>query len=314
MAIEYRLAIIYLIVGTLWILFSDRLVLEMVPDAYHIYLISTYKGWFFILVTSILLFLLVRRESVKRDLIQDKLILANKRAVESDKLKSAFLSNLSHYLRTPMNSILGFVDLLEYRNLDPEKRAKFTAIIDEQSQELLQLLNNIIEIAKIQEGQLEVEECTFSFNEMIHKLQLTNESKLSNWKPGISLSNTIELKDGEDRLLADYNKILMIFSNLLSNATKFTSHGHIEFGYIQVGSEMECYVCDTGKGISPEKKEKILSEFMHSSHILQDVNEGSSLGLYLSSGLARSMGGKLWLDYSNASGTQFKFTFPYKKA
>lgn len=310
---EFRVSIIYLIIGTLWILFSDLLVLQVASDSYHNYLMSTYKGWVYVVVTSFLLFLLIRKESVKRDMINKELVLATQKATESDKLKTAFLSNISHYIRTPMNSILGFVELLESRNLDQDKREKFLSIIDEQSQELLQLINNIIDAAKIQEGQLQLDETYFSVNELMRKLQFSTESKIYHRKHNVQINLFLELSDEMDQVFADYGKLQIIFSNLLDNAVKFTNSGYIKFGYKVTGNDLECFVSDTGTGISEDKKDVIFINFLHSNHQIQNINEGSSLGLFLCFGLVRSMGGKLWLDSSSKEGTQFKFCFPYKK-
>ena len=121
---EYRITVLYILIGALWILFSDRLVLSLTRDPQEINFLSIYKGWLYVLVTGILLFLLIKKESRKRNNLYNELFLANQKALESDRLKSAFLSNLSHYVRTPMNSILGFADLLQSRNLDDEKRSR----------------------------------------------------------------------------------------------------------------------------------------------------------------------------------------------
>lgn len=309
---EFKVTIIYMITGSLWILFSDRLAFDFIPGTQNFYLISTYKGWFFVFITGILLYILIRKESIKRNAMQEQLLLANRKANESDMLKSAFLSNLSHYIRTPMNSILGFVELLKYRNLDTEKKEKFMTIIDEQSQELLQLISNMIEVSKIQEGQLEIEEASFSLNSLMRKLYLTFEVKLNRWKPGVTLQCDTTLADKNDFIVSDYAKLFAIFSNLLGNALKFTTFGIIEYGYVRFDDYLECYVSDTGCGISEEKRKYIFDKFLHSNYEKQISNEGSSLGLFLSSGLARSLGGKLWLEYSSSAGTKFKFIIPIK--
>ncbi|NJK98498.1 MAG: hypothetical protein HC905_29480 [Bacteroidales bacterium] len=123
---DFKIPLIYVVLGALWILYSDKAMRILITDADLIKKVEVFKGWFYVFVTGILLFLLIRKELSKRNQILRELEKAKLKAEESDKLKSAFLSNMSHYLRTPLNSILGFVDLLKNRNLDDEKREKIS--------------------------------------------------------------------------------------------------------------------------------------------------------------------------------------------
>jgi len=128
---------IYIIIGALWILFSDKLVVGFTKDAERIRMISTYKGWFYVLVTGIMLFYLIKKEIHRRKLLYQELLETKKEIVNSERLKTAFLSNLSHYIRSPMNSILGFVELLQNRETSPENQQMFITYINERSQHLL---------------------------------------------------------------------------------------------------------------------------------------------------------------------------------
>jgi signal transduction histidine kinase len=309
---EYRICISYILIGAAWILFSDKLLLKFSKDAFFYNIASIYKGWFYVLVTGIFLFLLIKKEIYKRNKLYDELLVANKQALESERLKSAFLSNLSHYIRTPMNSILGFIDLLQSRNTDEEKREKFLNYINEKSHHLLQTINNIVEIAKIQEGQAKIEETVFSINTMLYKLLSEYEHELSG-KKMLPCYVTTPVKEGEDRIQSDYGKVYLIFTNLINNAVSFTATGEIEIGYEVAGTQIIFYVRDTGCGITDVEQRTLFSNFFRGLESIQKIKEGSGLGLYLSANLCRLLGGNLWLEYSSPQGSKFCFTISGKK-
>jgi signal transduction histidine kinase len=304
---ELRITLIYIIIGALWILFSDNLLYYLTQDPHQINNFSIFKGLLYVLITGILLFLLIKREIKKRNNLYDKLLETNKKAMEADRLKSAFLSNLSHYIRTPMNSILGFTELIQTRDLDEEKRIRFLALINEKSHHLLQTINNIIEISKIQEGQIEIENKPFSIKNMIGRLLLVYEQELVKKGNKIRLHSSILLKDTEDEIVSDYNKIYHILSSLLSNAVNFTEHGEIEVGVKSDNHSYIFFVKDTGPGISDEKQKVLFVNFMQGRADVQRASEGTGLGLFLSANLAKLLKGSLWLDYSNETGCKFCF-------
>jgi len=307
---EYKIALIYIIIGALWILFSDRLLLKFTKDLQQNNIISIYKGWFYVLVTGGLLYLLVKKESKKRNRLYNELLLANKKALASERLQAAFLSNLSHYIRTPMNSILGFADLIQTRNINEEKRNRFLTLINEKSHQLLQTINNIIEISKIQAGQIKLENTEFSVNGMLNRLILIFEQEIKNKGSKVRIYQNVDFINNKDIIFADYIKIYDTFSNLLSNAVNFTETGEIEINYIFKNNTCIFSVRDTGKGISDDKKKTLFLNFMQGRPDLQEVSAGSGLGLFLSANLAKLLGGKLWLDHSNADGSLFYFTVP----
>lgn len=310
---EIRISLIYIIIGAAWILFSDKLVYYVVRDPYRISVISIYKGWFYVLITGLLLYLLIKKEISKRNKIYSDLLEAKHKATESDRLKSAFLANLSHYIRTPMNSILGFTELLQFRNLDEEKRKRFLTLIHERSHHLLQTITNIIEISKIQEGLITIERRSFSVNDMVNKLMLVFEQEIEKKESKISLYSTVYLKDSEDLIVSDQNKVYHILSNLLSNAISFTTEGEIELGVSKEDAFHVFYVKDTGIGINSEKQAQLFSNFMQNQADMQTASQGTGLGLYLSANLANLLGGSLWLGYSNEKGSMFCLKIPSNK-
>ena len=305
---ELRITLIYITVGAIWILFSDRLLYFFTKNPQQLNVISIYKGWFYVLITGLLLYMLIKKEIQKRNRLYNELLTANKKALESERLKSAFLSNLSHYIRTPMNSILGFADLIQSRNLDEIKRNRFLDLINEKSHHLLQTINNIVEISKIQEGQVEIKKSNFSINNMFDRLLLTYEQDLAKRESTSTLSKNIALTSEEDQLFSDYDKIYHILANLLTNAINFTENGKIELGVKTNANLYTFYVKDSGPGISEDKQKNLFANLLQVHTDIRYTSEGSGLGLFLSENLAKLLGGKLWLEYSNEKGSLFCFS------
>jgi len=307
---QYRITLLYIFFGALWILFSDQLVISLTNDPHRIHLLSTYKGWFFVTITGVLLFYLIRNEIRRRTLIYNELLDAKKKADESDRLKTNFLSNLSHYIRTPMNGILGFVELLEDKDISPSKHQTFLSYINERSQHLLQTLNSIIEISRIQEGLAKVTVQSFSANEMIDWMAETARLDVASKFKSINILTNYGLTNGDDLINTDRDKVIQIISNVLSNAVNFTQKGEIEISTAKVGDQVAIYVKDTGKGIAKERIETLFTGFLQNTSTTCIVGEGAGLGLPLSAGLAKLLGGKLWLENTGEKGSTFGFSIP----
>lgn len=306
---EYKISFLYVFIGAAWILFSDRLLFQIYDNVENFKLISTLKGWAYVLITGLLLFILVKREITKRNKIYNDLLKANAKAMESDKLKSAFLANLSHYIRTPMNSILGFTDLLQSRNLDDAKKNKFLSNINEKSHQLLQTINNIIEISKIQEGQIELKKQKFRINDLIEKQESQHRHAQPN-SEHVKFNFTIPQNSKDEQIIGDQEKISLIIHNLIQNSITYTEKGEIELGYELTGNEVKFFVRDTGHGIKKEDQKLLFNNFLIGPEEIQRIKEGAGLGLYLCSHLCRLMGGRIWLEYSNNTGSKFCFSIP----
>jgi signal transduction histidine kinase len=311
LSFPYRVTLLYIFFGVLWILFSDQLVVSLTTDPHKIHLLSTYKGWFFIMVTGIMLFYLVRSEIRRRTLIFNELLDAKKKAEASERLKTTFLSNLSHYIRTPMNGILGFVQLLEDKDLSPEKHRLFLSYINSSSQHLLYTLNTIVEISKIQEGQVNVFLQTFNVNDLINRIIAVARIDVAEKNKQLILKASHGFAHKDDLITADREKIAQILSNLLSNAVNFSDKGEIEICTFKTDDELIFVVQDCGRGIPEERKEMLFTEFLLNTSTTCVVGEGAGLGLPLSAGLAKLLGGRLWLDYSNENGSKFCFSVPW---
>jgi signal transduction histidine kinase len=310
---EFWLSLAYVVLGALWILFSDNLAYRIASSPKQLLIISTYKGWLYMLVTGILLYFFVRKQLKKRAELYNRLYKANLKATESDRLKTAFLSNLSHYIRTPMNSILGFVELLKDRGIDAEKQQLFLSYIDQRSHHLLQTLNNIIDISKIQEGQMTVCYESFSVNELLLTLSKWAKVEIERRRKDIKFEIMFGCDPGKDQLYSDHDKVYHILSNLISNAINFTQSGIIRVGYTSEAGGLLFYVRDSGCGISEEKQKQMFNGLMVGEHQLQMPNEGSGLGLFLSAKLAIIIGGRLWLEHTGVEGSTFCFSIPNQK-
>ncbi len=243
--------------------------------------------------------------------LQAELLEAKKQAEQADKLKDAFLSNMSHEIRTPMNAIIGFSDLLKVPSLTQEQKEKFVDIINQNGAILLNLIDDIIDIAKIESGSVE----TISSNTDIHELldELFETYHLQK-KQSIKLKLIKESGDENFYLFTDAIRLRQILSNLLSNAYKFTDTGEIHFGYNtkteQKAQMIEFYVSDTGIGIEKDKIHFIFERFGQSEGSYKRNIRGTGLGLPISKKLVQLLGGDMWVETTKDTGTTFRFTIP----
>jgi signal transduction histidine kinase len=244
------------------------------------------------------------------------LIEAKEKAEQSDKLKSAFLANFSHEIRTPMNAIVGFSQLLFYKNIDEKEKREYIELIVYNSKHLLNLINEIIDISRIEAGEMILNFEVFELNRIIFELlTLYEEQKLLMRKPDITLFVNPEVNKFKYRIYSDEGKLRQILVNLIENAIKFTDNGQIEFGYQPYEKEgrkmVLFYVKDTGIGISDEAKGFIFERFRKAEPTKGKLYRGAGLGLAISKRLVELMGGEIWVESELNSGSTFYFTLPY---
>jgi len=246
--------------------------------------------------------------------LNEELQISKEHAEESDRLKTAFLQNMSHEIRTPMNAIMGFSGLLKEQYSDKNKLEKFSEIICQRSSDLLDIINDILDIAKIESGQLPVhmEECN------IHELltELTNfftEYKKRIGKEQISFSLQASCYQEANSIFTDKVKLKQIFINLITNAFKFTEEGKIEGGCrIDENHNLVFYVSDTGIGIPADKHHVIFERFSQLSDVSKKNVGGTGLGLSIVKGLVNLLGGEIILESEPGKGSCFIFTIDYK--
>ena len=238
--------------------------------------------------------------------IKDQLIEKTKK---SDRLKSAFLSNMSHEIRTPLNGIIGFTSLaLEHKGLGDDVR-NYLNIIDNSSTKLLNLINDIIDISKIEAGQVDINIINCNLNEALDDLLNMFEKQANNKGVDIELVKSNEFND----VLLDIDKINQILINLIGNALKFTKKGFVKFGCYVETDKLLFFVADSGIGISKSEQEIIFDRFKQADDTTTRNYGGSGLGLSISKGLVELLGGRIYLKSELGEGTEFFFEVPYIK-
>ena len=241
---------------------------------------------------------------------EKELVFAKEKAEESDLLKSAFLANMSHEIRTPMNGILGFSNLLKEPKLSTVQQNQYIEIIEKSGHRMLNIINDLIDISKIEAGQMDVKINTVSLKDQLQYL-------LTFFKPEASKKN-LHLVTGDNSNLdlsieTDKEKFLAIFINLIKNAIKYTHTGNIEFGYTIIDNYLKFYIKDTGIGIPEEKHETIFDRFVQADLKINQPYEGAGLGLAITKAYVHMLGGKIWVDSKLNTGTIFYFTIPFTK-
>ena len=253
--------------------------------------------------------LAVKEDITEKKKILSELIRAKEKAEESDRLKTAFLQNMSHEIRTPLNGILGFADLLAYENISADQTRTYAHYILSSGNRLLKLINNILDISRIESGSFSLQTNPFMVNNLIKEAwQLF---KLQADKNKIRFTYHLSLEDKESIIVSDETRVNQIIVNLLSNAFKFTPTGSIDFGYKVQEKTLLFWVKDTGKGIAPEHQKRIFERFYQADMSISRDYEGAGLGLSISKGLVELLGGKMWLESQVGAGTTFYFTLPY---
>ena len=247
-------------------------------------------------------------------LIKNELILARDKSREADRLKTSFLTNMSHEIRTPMNSILGFSSMLKRKGIHSHKREQYLDIIISRGQHLMQVLNDILDMTRIEENQFQVCPIPFVLNDFIEALHLTFHNELKNADNHVELISKSSLPT-EDSLITMDNQLLhRVFSILLNNAIKFTDKGVVEFGYTtDQENKLLFYVKDTGIGINPELNEIIFDRFRQVDESFTREHGGLGLGLSICKGLIKLMNGNIWVESDGKTGSVFYFRAAYCK-
>lgn len=308
---EFRVAGIYVLVGVLWIIFSDKVLLSLVDEMEWLTWIQTIKGWFFVVATGFLIFFLVYYESMKKHRILRDLQNAQVKAQEAERLKSAFLTNMSHEIRTPLNGIMGFAELLKINHESQEEREEYLSIIQQSGTHLLSILNDLIDISKLEAQQLVVEKKLFSLACLIDDIFAYAEFNLkSQGKNLIQFSKNIP-EEGGGEIYSDPVRLKQILSHLMSNATKFTERGTITLGYQWAGKGLvKIYVEDTGRGIAQGKLKNIFDPFTQEDQTLSRDQGGTGIGLSLCKELVQLLGGTIEVYSKKGKGSCFTVFLP----
>jgi PAS domain S-box-containing protein len=245
---------------------------------------------------------------------------AKEKAEESDRLKSAFLANMSHEIRTPMNGILGFADLLKKPGLNSDSHQKYIKIIEESGARMLNIINDIIDISKIEAGLMELNLKATNVNEQIEYIYTFFKPELES--KGLKFNFVTPLTAKEATIISDSEKLYAILVNLIKNAIKYTNKGFIELGYEQkiidsgnleadYRKMLQFYVKDSGIGIAKERQAAVFERFIQADIEDKMAHQGAGLGLAITKNYVEKLGGKIWVESEKNVGSAFYFTLPY---
>ncbi len=278
---------------------------ELFPVEFSVSGIQIRKANFVIIIAKDIS---LRKES------EESLRVAKEKAEEADRLKSAFLSNMSHEIRTPMNAIVGFSQLLGNSAISDEKKQVFIEQINLNSDSLMQLIEDIIYVSKIEAGKVEIKKSMCLMNSVLDELHTSFvEHKRRMGKDHIGLIVEKSIKDECFSMLTDIQRFKQVFSNLIGNAIKFTEEGTVTFGYeIKDDNTLLFYVKDTGLGINSEKLKHIFDRFTKVSATKTKLYGGTGLGLSISQHLVQLLGGEMWAESKEDEGSVFYFTHPFQ--
>lgn len=242
-----------------------------------------------------------------------ELVIAKNHAEESDRLKSSFLANMSHEIRTPMNAIVGFSQLITDSSIDADTRKEYSEHIQNNTNSLLKLIEDIIDISSIESGTISICESEFDLNKLLKKINLAfNESKKEISKQSIAIELSSNVNEEVFYIKSDENRLKQIISNLIENALKFTDHGNIEFGYEKSDNFIQFYIKDTGIGISAEHQEYIFDRFSKGEIDKKKLYRGTGLGLAICKNLVTLLKGEIWVKSEINNGSTFFFRIPYQ--
>lgn len=242
---------------------------------------------------------------------EKELVVAKEKAVESDRLKTAFLGNMSHEIRTPLNGIMGFSQLLSRNELNEDEVKGYVEIIKNCGEQLIHILDDILDISLIESNQLKVYPVEIELHSFMHEIrEIFEHHKSTIGKHNIALKFDLRTAGRPFTVVSDPHRLKQVLSNLIKNAFKFTSEGYVKVIVRQKNQQLQFCVEDTGIGIDPEKKDYIFERFRQGEESLNRKYGGTGLGLSISKGIIEKLGGSIWLDISYKTGFKICFTIP----
>ncbi|MFO7868062.1 MAG: HAMP domain-containing sensor histidine kinase [Bacteroidales bacterium] len=330
MRFEYKIGLIYLVLGLAWIYFSDTFFGKIIVDNEALIRFNIFKGAVYVFVTSFLLFFLVRshmkkvrdaeqltkerneeirRQNLAYQKMNIELEAAKDKAEESDMLKTSFLRNMSHEIRTPMNAIIGFSSLLTEQYNQPYEVKQYAGIISQRGNDLLEIIDNITEIARIESGDKIIKKDNIPAKDICHEIsQIFDEYRDKYKKHSISCVFNASINFDDVFIITDKSVLVQIFRYLIDNACKFTEAGKIEVGCKQQDGNILFYVSDTGIGIPSRYKDLVFRRFQQVEDDNFRLSSGTGLGLPIAKALVEMLGGTIWFESESGEGTVFYFT------
>lgn len=331
---ELKITLLYLLLGGLWILFSDKLLLSITQNKEALTQLQTYKGWFFIIITGLFFYSFVRKQLIKLERSEKHLEKTNKeikkvnqtlirktreieqinreleysrdKAMESDRLKTAFLENMSHEIRTPLNGIVGFSELICEKGISDAERLEFSSIINSNSQQLLEIIHDILDISSLRTGQVRISNTPVSVSDLLDEIHI-RWNKEAEYKsitfPKPHLEKDIILR-------SDYQALKKIIDKLVHNALKYTAKGSVSLNVFMDEEILNVNISDTGIGIAPEETELIFEPFYQVNTAGKDLNSGNGLGLSIAKEYAAGLKGRVICRSTPGKGSVFTLKVP----
>lgn len=301
LSFELRITVFYLLLGGLWIAFSDTFFHTIIDDEDVLVVVQMVKGWIYVLVTGVLFYIILRRHIMK-------LRQAEQKAIESDRLKSAFLANISHEVRTPMNGILGFLDMLKDPDLSTETKRDYIELLERSGYRLITVMTDILDISAIQSETVNPEKRTTDIIQIFEESADFYKSDLET--KGLKLNFIKPYGDSPLLIETDEKLLKKIICKLLGNSIKFSDKGEIDLGYEINAGLLIIYVRDNGIGIQKEKLEAIFNKFEQADTRLSSPYQGAGLGLSIAKAYVHILGGDIWAESEPGRGSSFYVSFP----
>lgn len=300
---EYKIVSVYLVVGCLWILFSDHWTEWIFPNPEDVYDVQTYKGFFYVLITAVLFYYFLRR-------YLKKLRAAEKKALESDRLKSAFLANMSREIRNPMNGIIGFSKILLKPDISGEQKKECAKIIEESGKQMLTIINDLLALSNLESAEINLHLTEVNVNERLRYLYdlFKDRAEIKN------ISFLLKIPEGEEKtiLKTDKDKFSYVVRHLLINVFKLTENGTIELGYQRKHKYLCFYVKDSSIDLPENQLKMIFKQVTEEDQQLDKMQEGLGLSLPISKAYVEILGGKIWVESKEKEGLTFCFTLPIR--
>ena len=269
----------------------------------------------FITITTLLLLFAFRKISIQNEekgIRAAELLVAKEKAEDSERMKLAFLANMSHEIRTPMNGILGFIQLLRRPGLSFENQQKFLNMIEKGGARMLNIINDLIDISKLESGLMGINISDTDINEQIDFIYTFFKPEVES--KGMRILESKGLPVSEALIKTDREKVYAILTNLVKNAIKYTDTGTIDFGYQLKNNFIEYYVKDSGIGIPQKELNAVFDRFVQTEISEKREVQGAGLGLSISKGYVEMLGGKIWVESEVGKGSTFYFTIPYVRS
>jgi len=258
--------------------------------------------------------LTISRDITKMKQVHDDLIKANIEAATSNRLKTNFLANISHEIRTPLNSVVGFSNLLLSNDLSREAREEYVEHINDNSEKLLQIIGDIIDLSRLESSQIEITYEEASVNDIVSEIVVEAKQLIKRSEKPVILNMKNMLNDNSDLIFTDKIWLKRVLSHLMDNAVKFTLDGSVELSYCKENEELFFRIKDTGIGINKENLGRIFEEFRQEIDGHHRPFEGLGIGLTLAKEVVERMGGKIYVQSEKGMGSEFSFSIPYRPA